>query len=130
MATASPGARRVRLTACWLPLAACAAIPTILPNQPREVHAHPLPPYQTHEDCARLVPGDRLEWRFDANAPLAFSIYYHDAGAMILPLVREKVMRDEGVFEPLAAHEYCLMWEAGARGTPIDYRVLLVRRKP
>jgi hypothetical protein len=117
------------MAACCLPLAACAAAPTIVPNQPREVIGHPLPPYQSHEECVSLVRGDVLEWRFEARAPLAFDIRYYEGNAVILPVVRDKAARDEGVFEPLVAQDYCLMWEAGARGTPLDYHVL-VRRKP
>jgi hypothetical protein len=112
-----------------LPLAACAAQPTIVPGKVREVKAHPLPAYQMHEECANLLPGDRLEYSFDAEAPLHFNIHYHEGKAVIMPLTRDNVKSDRGEFRVLLAQEYCLMWEAGRTGTPLDYRVRLIRGK-
>ena len=110
-----------------LPLVGCAAQPTIVPGKVREVKAHPLPPYQMHEECAKLQPGDRLEYSFTADAPLHFNIHYHEGKAVVMPLSRDKVKADSGEFKVLIAQEYCLMWEAGAGGTPLDYRVRLIR---
>ena len=112
-----------------LPLAACAAQPTIVPGKLREVKAHPLPPYQVHEECASLKPGDRLEYSFDADAPLHFNIHYHEGKAVIMPVTKDSVKSDRGDFNVLLAQEYCLMWEAGARGTQLHYRIRLVRPK-
>ena len=114
------------LMTAW-PLVGCAAQPTIVPGKAREVQAHPLPPYQTHEECAKLLPGDRLEYSFNADAPLHFNIHYHEGKAVIMPLSRDNVKADRGEFKVLIAQEYCLMWEAGAGGTPLDYRVRLIR---
>lgn len=110
-----------------VPLAACAAQPVIVPGVLREVKAHPLPPYQVHEECVKLLPGDRLHYSFSAQAPLKFNIHYHEGKAVILPVSRDDVKAHEGDFAPLVAQEYCLMWEAGSGGTPLDYRVRLIR---
>ncbi len=110
-----------------LALAACAATPAIAPGKPLEVRAHPLPPYQVHEECASLRPGDRLHYRFESTAPLAFNIHYHEGRAVVMPVTRERATADEGTFAPLVARDYCLMWEAGAEGTTIDYSVRLTR---
>jgi hypothetical protein len=110
-----------------VPLVGCAAQPTIVPGKVREVKAHPLPPYQIQEECAKLQAGDRLEYGFNADAPLHFNIHYHEGKAMILPLTRDNVKADRGEFNVLIAQEYCVMWEAGAGGTPLDYRVRLIR---
>jgi hypothetical protein len=113
--------------AVLLALAGCAAAPAIEPGKPLEVRAHPLPPYEVHEECASLRPGDRLHYRFESKAPLAFNIHYHEGKAVVMPVTRERATADEGTFVPLAAHVYCLMWEAGAEGTAIDYAVRLTR---
>lgn len=113
--------------AVLLALAGCAAAPAIEPGKPLEVRAHPLPPYEVHEECASLRPGDRLHYRFESKAPLAFNIHYHEGKAVVMPVTRERATADEGTFVPLAAHVYCLMWEAGAEGTTIDYAVRLTR---
>ena len=108
-------------------LVACAAQQMIVPGKVREVKAFPLSPHQMHEECATLQPGDRLEYSFNANAPLNFNIHYHEGKVVILPLTRDNVKADHGEFRVLVAQEYCLMWEAGAGGTPLDYRVRLIR---
>ena len=110
-----------------LPLAGCAAQPSILPGKILEVKAHPLPPYQMHEECATLKAGDVLEYNYAAQAPLDFNIHYHEGKAVIIPLSRDKLRADRGDFKVLVDQEYCLMWEAGAGGTPLDYSVRLIR---
>jgi hypothetical protein len=77
-----------------------------------------------------LAPGDRLQYRFGSTAPLAFNIHYHEGRAVVMPVTRERVSADEGTFAPLVAQEYCLMWEAGAEGTTIDYTLRLTRGRP
>lgn len=113
--------------AMLLALAGCAATPAIEPGKPLDVRAHPLPPYEVHEECASLRPGDKLHYRFESKAPLAFNIHYHEGKAVVMPVTRERATADEGTFVPLIAHVYCLMWEAGAEGTTIDYAVRLTR---
>jgi hypothetical protein len=112
-----------------IPLAACAAQPAIVPGGVHEVKAHPLPPYAIHEECVKLLAGDRIEYSFKASAPLHFNIHYHEGNAVVMPLSRDKVDSDTGRFDVKVEQEYCLMWEAGAAGTPLDYRVRLVRGK-
>lgn len=115
--------------ACAGLFAACA-VSGIQPNRPYEVVGKGVPPYQIHEDCVKLAVGDRLHWSFEAQAPLDFNIHYHEGNAVIMPVVRDKLTSAEGTFEPLVAQDYCLMWEAGARGTLLDYKVRLTRGKP
>lgn len=119
--------RALVLLVLVLPIAACAVQPTIVPGKLHEVRAHRLLPYKVHEECVKLLPGDRLEYAFDANAPLHFNIHYHEGKAVVMPLSRDQVKSDRGEFKVLVAQEYCLMWEAGPQGTPIDYRVRLIR---
>lgn len=127
----TPGTTRrttsIVLLLLLLPLLACAAQPALVPGKLREVRAHSLPPYQIHEECVKLVPGDRLEYSFDAQAPLNFNIHYHEGLVLVMPLSRERVTSDSGDFRPNLAQEYCLMWEAGPQGTPLDFRVRLIR---
>lgn len=116
-------------TVIAVPLAACVSQPAIVPGKPLVVKAHPLPPFQIHEECVKLARGDRLEYTFSAEAPVKFNIHYHEGNAVIVPVSRDNVNADSGDFTALIAHEYCLMWEAGATGTPLDYRVRLVLGK-
>jgi hypothetical protein len=109
-----------------LALAGCAGgLATF--EAPKSVQGQPLPPYQFHEECVRLAPGDRLDYAFEASEPVAFNIHYRDGDAVLLPVDLADVRSDAGVFAPLLAQHYCLTWEAGAAGATIDYR-LRVRR--
>jgi len=128
----TPAPRRAAAAALVLALAqaGCATPPGLESGRPLEVPAMPLPPYQSHEECVALAPGDRLQYRFGSTAPLAFNIHYHEGRAVVMPVTRERVSADEGTFAPLVAQEYCLMWEAGAEGTTIDYTLRLTRGRP
>lgn len=114
------------LAAATLAFGGCAGLPAGF-ETPKVVQGHPLPPYQFHEECVRLAPGDRLDYAFEASEPVAFNIHYHDGAAVLLPVNREQVRTDAGVFAPVLAQDYCLMWEAGAAGVLIDYRIRVRR---
>ena len=40
-----------------------------------------------------------------------------------MPIAREAITADSGIFQPVLAEDYCLMWEAGPAPTALDYRV-------
>lgn len=135
--TRSPPRRRCAALAAGLALAACATGPgtpaappvpavaaaTDAGEVPKVVREHPLIPYAIHEECLRLAAGDRVDYDFSATLPVAFNIHYHEANAVVAPVVREGVRGDSGVFAPRLAQDYCLMWEAGPGGAVLDYRL-------
>jgi hypothetical protein len=82
-----------------------------------------LPPYALHEECVALQPGERIGFYFVSAAPVAFNIHYHDANAVIMPIVREHATQESGEFTADRREIYCLMWEAGAQPTILEYRV-------
>ena len=108
-----------------LVMSACAEQP-LSPGQPTSANLD-LAPYATHEDCADLVPGDRLDYRFESNAPVKFNISYRDGNMIVLPITREEVLTDAGVFAPLIKSRYCLTWEASASGALVDYHAAIRR---
>jgi hypothetical protein len=120
--------RGVQLRYSWLlvalPLCACATA-LITADAPKTVRDHPIAPYEWHEECLHLDVGDRVEFAFESTEPVDFNVHYHEGKAVVMPIVREKTRADAGVFAPPAAQDYCLMWEAGAAGALIDYRVRL-----
>jgi hypothetical protein len=115
--------RRAAAAACML-AAACAA-DTVTPEQPKVVHDMPLTPYDIREDCVSLAVGDRIDYTFSATEPVRFIIRYRDGNARVAPIVREGVRARSGIFRPLLAREYCLVWEAGPAGALVDYRMEL-----
>ncbi|MEO8346773.1 MAG: hypothetical protein ABI607_13860 [Betaproteobacteria bacterium] len=111
-----------------LALSACAS-ETLKSGTPREVMGHRINPYELHEECVKMTPGDVLDYHFTTQRPVAFNIHYHEGKSVILPVSRNNVTSDEGTYQPLLPQEYCLMWEAGREGAILDYRVKLIRAK-
>ena len=110
-------------------LCACTSDP-IAPGVPQVVPRIVIAPYAMHEDCLRLAPGDRIDYRYESSAALDFNIHYHESNAVLAPVVRERSTADSGTFEASIEHDYCLTWEAGAPGAIIGYRVMLRRGTP
>jgi hypothetical protein len=127
MITAAPacGATLAIAALSALPLLAGCGVAPVTADAPKSVAGYPLPPYQSHDECVRLAPGDRLEYAFEASEPLAFDIRYREGAAVVAPVVREPSRMDAGMFVARIARDYCLMWEAGAAGALIDYRLRL-----
>ncbi len=113
---------RASLGVATIVLCACAA-PSHTIDAPKTVRAYPLPSYQIHEECLRLEPGDRVEYGFESSEPVDFNVHYHEGNAVVMPVSREASRADAGVYAVQIAHDYCLMWEAGAAGATIDYRI-------
>ncbi|MEP7274732.1 MAG: hypothetical protein ABI812_00160 [Betaproteobacteria bacterium] len=119
----------VALALTGVALAACADKP-LAPGAEKTVAKHDIAPYAFHEDCASLAPGDRLDYRFQSTSPVKFNIHYHDANMVVSPITRDDVTADAGVFAPPVKQDYCLMWEAGASGASIAYRLQVRRPAP
>jgi hypothetical protein len=83
-------------------------------------------PYEFHEECATMGPGDRIDYRFDAQAPVDFQVFYKEGVAYIATVNREGVREGAGVFTAPAARRYCVRWDAGMQGALVDYRLRLL----
>ncbi len=109
---------------CLAALALCGCTaPLITADAPKTVRAHPVQPYQIHEECFALRPGDRVEFGFKSSEPVTFNLYYRAGNAIVMPVVRESSREDAGIYAAQIAHDYCMMWEAGPAGAAIDYRI-------
>lgn len=115
-----------RLGSLALLLAGCATSGAI-DDAPRDIRELAIAPYAVHEDCLPLGPGDRLDYRYESTKPLSFNIHYHAGNSVILPISRDASLGDAGVYAPILAHEYCLMWEAGDAGAVLSYRMQMRR---
>ena len=108
-------------------LAAGCTTETIAPDLPKTAAEFAIAPYEIHEECADMAAGDRLDYRFEARAPVTFHLYYREGLAFVSPVSRVDVQEFGGVFVAKAGRRYCLQWEAGQRGALLDYRVRLLR---
>ena len=115
--------------AAALAFAAAAGCATTAPDADavRSADALAIAPYAIHEACVKLAPGDRLDWSFDSRAPVDFTIHYHDANSVVLPISRTASYGDAGIYQASLAHDYCAMWEAGPAGAVVTYRVRPLR---
>jgi len=118
---------RPRAALLSLFLAACAAPDTIVGDEPRTATELAINPYEFHEECATLATGDRIDYRFDAQAPVTFQIYYKEGIAFISTVNREDVRDAAGIFIVPAPRRYCLRWDAGQQGALVDFRIRLTR---
>lgn len=110
-------------------LAACAAPDTLKVDEPRVATAHAIAPYEFHEECATLAPGDRIDYRFESQAPVTFQVYYKEGVTFISTVSREDVREGAGVFNVPEARRYCVRWDAGQHGALVDFRVRVLRPK-
>jgi hypothetical protein len=105
-----------------LALCSCSADPYRLDKE-RGAAGVDLASYALREECVALEPGQRIGFYFVSSAPVAFNIHYHDANAVIMPIVREHATHESGEFTADRREIYCLMWEAGAQPSLLEYRV-------
>ena len=98
-------------------------------GEPKTVRGLDIHAYAIHEECMHLGVDDRLDYEFGSNQPVDFNIHYHQGRAVIAPIVREGTEQDSGLFAPLIEQDYCLMWEAGAPGALLDYRIVVRRER-
>ena len=105
---------------------ACATAPDRL-EVPKVVVGLDLSPYTVFEQCVALQAGERIGYLFRAAVPLAFNIHFHDGNAVIEPVSAAGTQGESGEFSADRDQTYCLMWEAGAGGSVLDYRVEKLR---
>jgi hypothetical protein len=110
-------------------LAACAAPDTLAVDEPRTAAGFAIAPYEFHEECATLEGGDRIDYRFEAQAPVTFQIYYKEGITFISTFGREDVRESAGVFNVPAPRRYCVRWDAGPQGALVDFRIRVLRPK-
>ncbi len=109
--------------AFWVAMIAGCASPPGRLVAPKVVSGFELAPYAALEECLALEPGERIAYRFEAREPLAFNVHFHDGNAVIMPVSNVGTTSESGDFTADRKEVYCLMWEAGADGSVLDYRV-------
>ncbi|HWZ73386.1 MAG TPA: hypothetical protein VN326_18170 [Casimicrobiaceae bacterium] len=82
-----------------------------------------LAPYATLEECFALEPGERIGYRFESRFPVAFNVHFNEDNAVVMPISHDGTTSESGDFAADRKQVYCLMWEAGAEGSVLDYRV-------
>src|SRR4051794_33538236 len=71
-----------------------------------------LEPGKPYESCMTLGAGDKRNWYWKADGPVAFDIPFHDGDNVPSAVKRERMRGDGGPFPPKPAHDYCGSWRA------------------
>jgi hypothetical protein len=119
-------ARYRRLLPLLIAVAGCASAPAPL-TAPRVAADVELAPFAMYLECMALTSGERVAYRFSARAPVDFNVHFREGNAMIIPVEVKGTLGESGDFAAQETSDYCLMWEAGAQGSVLEYRVQAVR---
>ena len=76
-------------------------------------------PGKVGEVCMPLAEGDRLRWRFKANAALDFNLHHHVDAQVLMPIERKGVKGDSRELRIDRRNDWCLMWTAPAGAKPV-----------
>lgn len=79
------------------------------------------------EACEKLAAGARVQWRYEASAPLDFNVHYHRGKKVDMPVRHDGVARAEALFKAASAQDYCWMWH-NKTGAPVRLSFRLERR--
>lgn len=81
----------------------------------RFAHTATLAPGEVLELCGKLARGARVQWRYEAAAPLAFNVHVHRGKELVFPARLERAERAQGLQSFDAEPPHCWMWtNAGA----------------
>jgi hypothetical protein len=73
-------------------------------------HTANIAPHKLAELCVALRKGERVQWRFEAAAPLDFNVHFHVGRDVIYPIKHNAIAQAEGVLVAVQAQNYCWMW--------------------
>jgi len=79
-------------------------------------------PSGIHEDCMELVPGDTLDYSFNASKPLDFNVHYHEDRNVVYVVTKDGASSDKGAYRCEKKQYYCLMWtNPGSESVSLTY---------
>ena len=79
-------------------------------------------PSGIHEDCMELVPGQILDYSFEASKPVDFNLHCHEDSGVSYEISKDRVTEDKGTFVCKKRQHYCLMWtNQGSEPVGLNY---------
>lgn len=112
-------ARRLRAKHLHLALLAAMAIPLVAHADDSDIswdpqgHAHQhfsAEPGKLVEYCGDLKTGDKVDWHFEASAPLDFNIHHHVGEAVHFAAKKDGVTTSKGELDAPSDQDFCWMW--------------------
>ena len=92
-------------------IAAAKIVDLALTADGRFEHAEPIAAGRFLEVCGKFEQGQRLDWSFEAGAPVDFNIHYHVGERVEFPEKRSAVGSFGGVFVAPVTQHFCWMWK-------------------
>ncbi len=129
--------RRLRAKHLHLAVLAVVALPLFTHADDSDIswdsqgHAHQhfsAAPGKLVEYCGDLKTGDKVDWHFEASAPLDFNIHHHVGEAVHFAAKQEGVGNSKGELNAQSDQDYCWMWTNKSKAT-ISLDVELKRLK-
>jgi len=81
-------------------------------------------PYEFRELCIAMQDKQKIDVRFQSDAPIDYDIHYHDGFAIRFPVKRAGVKSHAETFVADGKRAYCLMWfNGGLEETSLRYSV-------
>jgi hypothetical protein len=78
------------------------------------------------ELCGKLPSGAKVQWSFDAAAPVDFNIHFHRGKEVVVPAEAKQATRGGDTLAVSVAEEYCWMW-TNKTAAPVRLAVQLQR---
>ena len=79
-------------------------------------------PSGIHEDCMELVPGQIMDYSFEASKPVDFNLHCHEDSGVSYEISKDRVSEDKGTFVCKKKQYYCLMWtNPGSEPVGLNY---------
>lgn len=78
------------------------------------------------ELCGSLPPGTRVQWVFEATAPLNFNIHHHVGKQVVYSARQDRLVATQGTLAADSQQDYCWMWSNPGDG-PAELRARLQR---
>ncbi|HUG24119.1 hypothetical protein [Piscinibacter sp.] len=78
------------------------------------------------ELCGKLPAGAKVQWQFEAAAPLNFNVHYHVGKEVRYPARSDQVSVSSGELDASVEQGYCWMW-TNKTASPVALSVLLRR---
>lgn len=104
----------------------CASVPTQGKNSDTET----LKPSDVHEDCMELLPGESLNYSFEASRPLNFNIHYHEDHSVFYVVSKDASRTERGIFLSEKKQYYCLMWtNPGSEQATLVYEQAIIKKQ-
>lgn len=73
-------------------------------------HESTVAPKKFVEVCGKVTAGTKVQWHFEAAAPMDFNVHYHEGKDVRFPAKESQVSKSSGALEAAVDQDYCWMW--------------------